>query len=333
MSDQEIAKFEQPRLPWHPAIEKKFGVSKGEWKVLAEAIYPAAKTADSIVMVLSYCHSRKLDPFKRPVHIVPIWDSKKNGYIETVWPGISELRTTAMRTGNYAGIDEAEFGGKTTVKFTGKIKKKEWVEITKEVTFPEWCRMTVYRMVEGHRVAFVGPKTYWLESYGTMGASNVPNDMWEKRASGQLEKVAEASALRRAFPEELGNEYAAEEMEGVKYQGPENAKDVTPETERPRRSDFNEEAPSGPENGSETPSDSVPMFAFVDQFGETQNDLLSARDWIDNFSSIIETIEIDVAQDALIEHNQETISLFDETLQKEVKEIIDKSSGNPDHKA
>ena len=31
---------------------------------------------------------------------------------------------------------------------------------------------------------------------------------------GQLDKAAEAAALRAAFPEELGNDYAAEEMEG-----------------------------------------------------------------------------------------------------------------------
>ena len=36
--------------------------------------------------------------------------------------------------------------------------------------------------------------------------------MWKQRPYGQLEKCAEAAALRKAFPEELGNEYAAEEM-------------------------------------------------------------------------------------------------------------------------
>jgi hypothetical protein len=42
----------------------------------------------------------------------------------------------------------------------------------------------------------------------------VPNEMWANRPVGQLEKCAEAGALRRAFPEEIGNALTAEEMEG-----------------------------------------------------------------------------------------------------------------------
>src|SRR6185369_500402 len=38
--------------------------------------------------------------------------------------------------------------------------------------------------------------------------------MWQERPEGQLEKCAEAAALRRAFPEEIGNELTAEEMTG-----------------------------------------------------------------------------------------------------------------------
>ena len=37
--------------------------------------------------------------------------------------------------------------------------------------------------------------------------------MWEKRPIGQFDKCLEA-ALRKAFPEEVGSMYAAEEMEG-----------------------------------------------------------------------------------------------------------------------
>ena len=38
--------------------------------------------------------------------------------------------------------------------------------------------------------------------------------MWQQRPYGQLGKCAEAAALRKAFPEEIGNDYTAEEMEG-----------------------------------------------------------------------------------------------------------------------
>lgn len=214
-SKGEVAIFSPPRLPYHPKVEEAFGIDRGAWKVLVEAIFPAAKTVDAIVMALSYCKSRGLDVMKRPVHIVPMWDSARGAMIESVWPGISELRTTASRTKGYAGCDEAQFGANVTMTFKGRVKERgEWTEKKLELEFPEWCRITVYRFVEGQKCKFVGPKVKWLETYATQGASELPNKMWEERAEGQLEKCAEAAALRRAFPEEIGNELTAEEMTG-----------------------------------------------------------------------------------------------------------------------
>lgn len=213
---QDVAVFQQPRLPYHQAIEERYGVDRGSWKALVEAVYPTARSVDSVVMALAYCKARNLDPFKRPVHIVPMWSSVKREYVETVWPGISEVRTTAFRTKNYAGMDEAIFGSNKTKTFKGVIRKRNEPErpIEAKVTFPEWCQITVYRDLNGKRNKFVGPKVYWMESYAKVGGTDVPNDMWKHRSVGQLEKCAEAAALRRAFPEELGNEYTAEEMEG-----------------------------------------------------------------------------------------------------------------------
>lgn len=234
-SKGDVAVFQPARFPYHDAIGERFGVDKGMWKVLTDAIFPAAQTPDAIVLAMSYCRSRKLDIMKRPVHIVPMYDSKKRAYVETVWPSISELRTTATRTGEYAGCDEAEFGPYETVTFTGRIKqwsdeanKMAWVDASKEVTFPLWCRITVYRIIKGVKCKFVGPKTLWRESYATVGGSDIPNEMWESRSEGQLEKCAEAAALRRAFPEEIGNELSAEEMAGRRV---EELKDVEVATE------------------------------------------------------------------------------------------------------
>ncbi len=210
-----VAVLSPPRLPYHPAIQDRFGVDKAGWKALTEAIFPTAKSTDSIVMALSYCRARNLDPFKRPVHIVPMWDSKKNAYVETIWPGIAELRTTAFRTGQYAGCDETEFGPMVERTFKGIVgrgDKRHEAVVT--VRFPEWARVTVYRDLNGQRCKYVGPKVLWLESYATIGNTDVPNEMWSERPEGQLEKCAEAAALRKAFPEEIGNMLTAEEMAG-----------------------------------------------------------------------------------------------------------------------
>lgn len=219
-----IAIKEAKRLPWDATIEQRFGdlnVSESTWKVLVETVWPSALTTETVVMALAYCKARKLDPFKKPVHIVPVWDSKKGGMVETVWPSIAEMRTTAFRTGQYAGCDETVFGPIISKTFKGKLKRdNKWEDAEETVEFPEWAQITIYRLLDGVARKFVGPKVYWLESYGQQAPSELPNRMWKRRASGQVEKCAEAGALRKAFPEELGNEYAAEEMEGQRlYNG------------------------------------------------------------------------------------------------------------------
>lgn len=193
-----------PRLPYHPAVQERFGIGLTEWRALVDAVFPLAKEPESVIMALAYCKARKLDPFKKPVHIVPMWNGQLKRMVETVWPGIGELRTTAFRTGQYAGRDPSEFGP-TVEQKVGKTA----------VSYPEWCQITVYRNLDGQRVPFPGPRVYWLESYATAGRDDPsPNSMWARRPFGQLEKCAEAAALRSAFPEEVGNEYTAEEMEG-----------------------------------------------------------------------------------------------------------------------
>lgn len=201
------------RLPWNPAIGQTYGaigVTATTWRTIVEAIWPEAKTVEAVGMALSYCNARKLDPFKRPVHIVPVWNSSLGKMVETVWPGISELRTTAMRTGEYAGKDEVRFGPEIVVELGLEGQEKQFA-------VPEYAQVTVYRMVKGVRVPFAGDPVYWLESYAQRGGKQkdpAPNAMWSKRPYGQLAKVAEAIALRQAFPEEMGGTYTAEEMEG-----------------------------------------------------------------------------------------------------------------------
>lgn len=198
-----------PRLPYHPALQERFGVGQAEWRALVDAVFPLARETSSIILALSYCKARNLDPFKKPVHIVPMWNGALKRMVETVWPGIGELRTTAFRTGQYAGRDEARYG-ETLKRRVGNV----------DMEFPEWCQVTVYRLLGGQRLPFPGPRVYWLESYATAGKDDSsPNAMWKRRAFGQLDKCAEAAALRAAFPEEVGNESAAEEMEGRTIDG------------------------------------------------------------------------------------------------------------------
>lgn len=196
------------RLPHTPAIQQNFGVDVNTWKVLVEAVWPEAQCAESVIMALSYCKARNLDPLKRVVHIVPIWNKAKGKMVDTVWPGIAEIRTTAARTKTYAGRDATIFGPDVTMKW----QREKGPDV--EVTFPKWAQITVYRFVEGQRVAFAGPAVHWLETFAATKDGS-PNSMWQKRPRGQLDKCAERAALATAFPEESGDDFSEADGPGM----------------------------------------------------------------------------------------------------------------------
>jgi len=170
---------------------------------LKSSLYPGASD-QSVDMVLSYCQAAQLDPMTKPVHIVPVWDSKMKGMRDVVMPGIGLYRTIAARSG-CAGVSEPEFGPDVDAVIGGV-----------RITYPQWCRVTVKRRLQtGEIVEFVG-KELWIENYAQKGGSEksiAPNAMWTKRPYGQLAKCAEAQALRKAFPE-VGAQPTADEMEG-----------------------------------------------------------------------------------------------------------------------
>lgn len=191
-------------------------------KVLQTSLYPGA-AIESIKMVLGYCKAAGLDPMQKPVHLVPmpVKTGRKNssGYDETemrdvVMPGIGLYRTQAARSGQYAGMSEPEFGPTIDDKVLGR--------------YPEWCRITVRRMLGGSVVEFTA-KEYWIENYATKKRdSSEPNAMWKKRPFGQIAKCAEAQALRKAFPEIVSAEATAEEMEGKEAERDMGAATVIP---------------------------------------------------------------------------------------------------------
>jgi phage recombination protein Bet len=220
-SKGQVAVIAPLRMAFPEVYKKEFEITETDWRALTDAVFPGARTIEAVGMALAYCKKRNLDIFKRPVHIVSIYSAALKKTVESVWPGINELRTTAMRTNNYAGMEKPEYGPMIKKVFGGgKVKRRNdhgddyWAEEpTIELEFPEWCEITVHRFVQGHKVTFPGPRVYWLETYATKGHfSTLPNDMWEKRSNGQLEKCAEAAALRRAFPEEIGDDHVIEEL-------------------------------------------------------------------------------------------------------------------------
>lgn len=172
--------------------------------VLQSSLYPGA-SVDSVRLVLGYCKAAGLDPMQKPVHIVPMWDRNSGTMRDVIMPGVNLYRIQASRSGQFAGISEPEFGPDITATIGGQ-----------EITYPEWCRVTVKRQLASGSIGEFTAREFWIENYAVKGGkekSVAPNAMWTKRPRGQIAKCAAAQALRSAFPE-IAAQYTAEEMEG-----------------------------------------------------------------------------------------------------------------------
>lgn len=189
-----------------PVAVMRRGISEAAWRTAMGSLFPGAK-GESVLMVFDYCKARSLDPLKKPCHIVPMEVRTQTGeYVwrDVVMPGIYEYRTTAARTGEYMGQDEAEFGPE--IEFLGML-------------VPAWCKLTVYRWNDkAKQKCAYHAKAKFSEYAGTKFDKKAQearlNQRWAKAPEQMIEKCAEAAALRKAFPDELGGTHTAEEMEG-----------------------------------------------------------------------------------------------------------------------
>lgn len=191
---------------------KERNIDLAVWSTLQNSVFPGAKD-ESIILAVDYCKARKLDILKKPCHIVPmnVTDAKTGNkqWRDVIMPGIYEQRITAFRTGQMAGQDDPVFG--EIISFNG-------------MDAPEWCRVTVYRFINGERCAFSHTE-YFTEACATTKDGNL-NSVWSKRPRGQLAKCAEAGALRKAFPDELGGVITADEVNEDQINPPEDKSNI-----------------------------------------------------------------------------------------------------------
>jgi phage recombination protein Bet len=208
--------------------------------------YPGAKPA-SKKLIIKYCKAMKIDPLLKPVHLVPMsvktgekddrgYDIKKTR--DVIMPGIGLYRIQAARTGAYAGLSEPEFGPTKELTFDktvweegdkgGRVKRT----VSKTISYPEWCKITAFRLVGGNRVGFTALE-FWLENVA-LTKNEMPNEMWTKRAFGQITKCVESQALRKAFPE-VGTIPTYDEIEGRELINDAHTEPEAPNIKPPQR--------------------------------------------------------------------------------------------------
>ena len=193
-----VVETKEPKLP---APVARRGITDSQWRTLMN-LFPGAK-GESVVLAWDYCIARRLDPFKKLCHIVPmnVKDARTEQYSwrDVVMPGIYEYRTTAHRTGEYLGHSVPEYG--PIIEHKG-------------VQAPEWCAITVYRWnpKAGQKAEF--PVRLEFHEIAVTKRNGDLNERWSNAPKMQLTKCTEAAALREGFPDELGGTHTVEEMEG-----------------------------------------------------------------------------------------------------------------------
>lgn len=149
--------------------------------LIKKQIAPKA-TNDELQLFLYQAKRTGLDPLTRQVYCI-----HRAGKM-TIQTSIDGFRVIAERSGDYGGQDEPEF-----TEVDGK---------------PTRCKLTVYKFRGDVRYPAAVGVAYWDEYFPKEN-----NFMWLKMPHTMLAKVAEALALRKAYPQDLSGLYTSDEMQ------------------------------------------------------------------------------------------------------------------------
>lgn len=191
-------------------------------------------TDDELNLFLYTCRHTGLDPLLRQIYAIKRNDGASGDKRMTIQTGIDGYRLIADRSGKYAGSDDPVF-----------TYKDQGVQ-------PLTATVTVYKIVAWQRCAFTATAR-WSE-YAATGKSAF---MWNNKGHIMLSKCAEALALRKAFPAELGpvrveEEMAQVEIDALEPEMPRRASDATKEA--PKAVQENPAKPEGQDKAEQAPT-------------------------------------------------------------------------------
>lgn len=169
-------------------LSREFAFTPEQQEMIRASFLNGANESEARVL-LELARVRRLNPITGQIHFVKRWNSARNCETWAAQVGIDGFRAIAQRTGLYNGQDEAEF----ELDKAGRIVS---------------CRVKVYRK-DWERPA-VGV-AYWSE-YAQMKKDGTPTAMWASKPRVMLSKCAESIALRKAFPDDLGDLYTPDEQ-------------------------------------------------------------------------------------------------------------------------